>query len=191
MKVIAFNGSPRKNGNTAHLLQALGEGLGAEGVELERIDICKEALRGCTACGKCVENQDERCVLEGDPMNEWIQKMKGADGIVLASPTYFANVSAETKALIDRSGYVSRANGVLLKRKVGAAVVAVRRAGALPAFDAINHLFMINQMIIVGSTYWNLGLGRNPGDVSSDDEGISNMRNLAENMAWVMKKLRD
>ncbi len=190
MKVVAFNGSPRKDGNTAQLIGALGEGLRAEGVSLEKIDICEHRPRGCIACNKCKENRDERCVIEGDPLNEWLQEMKEADGVVLGSPTYFANVSAEMKALIDRAGYVSRANDVMLRRKVAAAVVAVRRAGALPAFDAMNHMFMINQMLIVGSSYWNLGLGGRPGDVAGDDEAMANMKNLAENMAWAIKKLR-
>lgn len=189
MNVIAFNGSPRPNGNTQRLIEVVFEELRGEGIETRRIDICKHRPRGCIACMKCRENKDERCVLTDDPMNEWIQLAKAADGIIIASPTYFANVTSETKALIDRMGFVARGNGCLFRRKVGAAVVAVRRAGALPTFDAINHMLHLNEMILLGSTYWNLGIGMAPGDVETDEEGIANMRHLGQNMAWAIQKL--
>jgi len=124
-----------------------------------------------------------------DVANECIEKMDGADGIIIGSPTYFAAISPEAKALIDRSGMVGRANGDMYKRKVGAGVVAVRRAGAIHVFDTINHFFTIGQMIIVGSSYWNVGVGRNIGDVDGDEEGIKTMRDLGINMAWLLKKL--
>ncbi|MFW5878566.1 MAG: flavodoxin family protein [Myxococcota bacterium] len=190
MKVVAFNGSPREEGNTVHLLSMLAAGLREQGVEMERVDICQGRPRGCIACGTCSKRKNRKCALEDDRLNDWLAKMWDADGVVLAAPTYFANVPAEMKALIDRSGYVARANGGLLRRKVGAAVVAMRRAGGVPAFDAMNHMFLINQMVVVGSTYWNLGLGRGPGEVEDDDEGAANMVDLAENMAWVMRRLR-
>jgi multimeric flavodoxin WrbA len=117
--------------------------------------------------------------------------MKGADAILLGSPTYFADVSSEMKALMDRCGMVSRANGDLFKRKLGAAVVAARRAGAIHVFDSINHFFLIGQMIVVGSNYWNIGMGREKEEVAKDEEGMQTMRVLGQNMAWLLKKMQD
>ena len=122
-------------------------------------------------------------------MNDCIAKAIEADGIILGSPTYFTDVTAEMKAFIDRLGYVSSANGGFLKRKAGAAVMAVRRAGSIHAFDSMNHLFLISGMIVVGATYWNLGMGRNYGEVLNDKEGMRNMQALGENMAWLLKKI--
>jgi len=189
MKVVAFNGSPRKGGNTEFLLSTVCGELNREGIETEIIQIGGKRLHGCTACMKCIENQDKRCVIENDPVNEWIEKMIEADAIIIGSPTYFADVSTEVKALIDRAGYVSLVNGSLLSRKPGAAVIAVRRAGAIHAFDTINHFFGINGMITVGSSYWNVGIGREPGEVEKDGEGIATMKNLGSNMAWLLKKI--
>jgi multimeric flavodoxin WrbA len=140
---------------------------------------------------KCFENKDQRCSVKDDITNDCIGKMLDADGIILGSPTYFANVSTEMKALIDRAGMVSRANGDMLARKVGAAVVAVRRAGAIHVFNSINHFFFIGQMIVPGSSYWNLGMGRQKGEVESDEEGIQTMKVLGINMAWLLKKLEE
>jgi multimeric flavodoxin WrbA len=136
-----------------------------------------------------LDNMDKRCVMNDDPLNEYIGKMIDADGIILGSPTYFTDVSAEMKALIDRTGYVAKANGGLFRRKVGAAVVAVRRAGSIHAFDTINHLFFISEMIVAGSSYWNVGIGREKGQVNSDEEGILTMKVLGKNMAWLLKKI--
>jgi len=190
MKVVAFNGSPRPAGNTSLLLNKVLEVLRAEGIETELIQVGGQALMGCHACYGCFETKNSECSITDDPMNGWIEKMSKADGILFGSPTYFSNVTSEMKALIDRAGMVARANGHLYSRKVGAAVVAVRRAGALPTFDAINHFFLISQMIVPGSIYWNLGIGRNPGEVESDEEGLRTMQTLGENMAWLMKKVR-
>jgi multimeric flavodoxin WrbA len=189
MKVIAINGSPRKEGNTAALLNKLTSKLEAEGIETEIINIGGKKVRGCTACMKCFENKNSQCVFDDDIINECIMKMKEADGIVIGSPTYFADVNTETKALIDRAGFVSLANDSFFSRKVGAAVVAVRRAGAVHAYDSINHLFGITNMFTVGSTYWNIGVGLNPGDVNDDAEGMQTMDNLASNMAWLLQKI--
>jgi multimeric flavodoxin WrbA len=189
MKVVAFNGSPRKEGNTARLLQEVLAALEREGIATELVQIAGKKIHGCTACMKCFENQDGRCVFDDDVINECIAKMAEADGIIIGSPTYFADVSTETKALIDRAGFVAIANGGMLARKVGAAVVAVRRAGAIHAYDTINHLFGISNMITVGSSYWNLGIGLDPGDVAADAEGLETMRTLAANMAWVLGKI--
>jgi len=153
------------------------------------VQLAGNTIRGCTACYKCVENQDRQCVIGNDIINDCIAKMIEADGIILASPTYFADVSAELKALIDRSGVVTRVNDNLLKRKAGAAIVAVRRGGAIHAYDSINHFFLISQMIVPGSSYWNIGFGCNIGDVQDDAEGIETMTDLGENMAWVLGKI--
>lgn len=190
MKVIAFNGSARKDGNTAILINYALSGLKKEGIETETFNLSGRTLRGCTACGKCFETRDKRCAVKEDVLNECLEKMIEADGILLGSPTYFADVSAEMKALIERAGFVAKANGDMLRRKVGAAVVAVRRAGSIHAFNTLNNFFLISQMIIPGSNYWNMGIGLDKGDVESDQEGIYTMRLLGENMAWLLKKLR-
>jgi multimeric flavodoxin WrbA len=189
MKVAAFNGSPRRDGNTARLLGYALEEIGVAGIETELVQVGGRPLRGCVACGKCSERQDGRCVNETDEMNGFIETMIDADGILLGSPTYFADVTSEMKALIDRAGYVSMANGGLLRRKVGAGVVVNRRAGAIHAFDTLNHLFLISEMVVVGSSYWNIGVGRTPGEVDADEEGIRTMRTLGRNMAWVLERL--
>lgn len=189
MKVIAFNGSARKDGNTSILLNMVFEELKAEGIETEIYTLAGKPIQGCIACFKCFEKKDKRCAVEKDIINECIQKMLEADGILLGSPTYFADVSAGMKALIERCGMVSRANGDMLKRKVGAGVVAVRRAGAMHVFSSLNSFFLINQMIIPGSSYWNLAIGRQPGEVNNDLEGVQTMKNLGKNMAWLLKKI--
>ena len=189
MKVVAFNGSARKGGNTSMLVNYVFEALQQEGITTELVELSGKHPHGCIACYKCFEAKDKRCAVERDCMNECIEKMVEADGIILASPTYFADVSSEMKALIDRAGMVSRANGDMLKRKVGAAVVARRRGGAIHAFDTMNHFYTIGQMIIVGSNYWNVGVGRDKGEVAADEEGVLTMRTLGQNMAWLLKKI--
>jgi multimeric flavodoxin WrbA len=189
MKVTAFNGSARKDGNTSVLIDHVFAELQKEGIETEKIWLGSGSLRGCIACMKCHENRDGQCAMKKDSLNTYIEKMIESDGIILGSPTYFGNVSPELKMLIDRAGMVSMANGYMLRRKVGAAVVAVRRGGALGVFDAINNFFFLNQIIVPGSSYWNFAFGMNKGDVEKDDEGIQTMKVLGENMAWLMKKL--
>ena len=189
MKAIAFNGSPRADGNTAFLLNKVLEPLRAAGVETEVYQLGGKNIHGCRACYGCRKLGNGRCAYDDDIVNECIGKMVAADAIILGSPTYFADLTPETKALIDRAGFVARMNGDLFKRKVGAAVVAVRRAGELHAFDSITHFFLISQMIVPGSSYWNVGFGRDRGDVEKDAEGLATMKTLGENMAWVMGKL--
>lgn len=189
MKVVAFNGSPRKEGNTAKLIGHVFSELEKEGIETEMVQLGGKSIHGCIACMKCFENKDKKCVIEKDIVNDCIAKMAEADGIILATPTYFADLTPEIKALIDRAGMVAIANDALLKRKVGAAVVAVRRAGAVHAFDSINHFYTISQMIIPGSSYWNMGIGFGEGDVENDEEGVNTMENLGQNMAWLLKKI--
>lgn len=189
MKVVAFNGSARKDGNTAYLVRRVLHVLEEEGIETEMVQLAGHIIRGCTACYSCFRNKNEHCIIDNDIVNECIDKMYHANGIILASPTYFADVSSELKALIDRAGFVGRANGDMFKRKVGAAVVAVRRAGAIHAFDTINHFFLISQMIVPGSIYWNIGIGREVGEVENDGEGIRTMEILGRNMAWLLRKI--
>ena len=189
MKVVAFNGSPRKKGNTAALIDVVLEELGGAGIGVEAVSLSKRKLRGCKACYKCFERRDRRCAVDKDGLNDCLGEMLEADGIIIGSPTYFANVSADVKALIDRAGLVAKANDEMFRRKVGAAVVAVRRAGSLPTFDAINHLFMISQMVVPGSNYWNMGIGMDKGDVAGDEEGLQTMKVLGQNMAWLMKAI--
>lgn len=185
MYALAINGSPRRGGNTEQLLQAVLTPLEAAGWQTELVKIGGRPMAGCKACMMCFERQDGRCSTDSDDFNAVFAKMLAADAIVLGSPTYFASVTAEMKALIDRSGYVALANDRAFKGKIGAAVVAVRRAGAVHVFDTINHLFQINRMIVPGSSYWNLGVGRDKGEVLGDAEGLRNMDHLGRTIAWL------
>lgn len=189
MKVVAFNGSPRANGNTMHSLKLVCEQLENAGIETEIVQLGGQKVFGCCACYKCREIKNGRCVRTDDDMNSFISKAVEADGILLGSPVYFSNVSTEMKAFIDRCGFVAKGNDSLLKGKVGAAVVAVRRAGATFTYSAINFFFGINEMIVPGSTYWNLTVALKPGDAANDAEGIATFENLGRNMASLMKKL--
>lgn len=190
MKVLAINGSARKDGNTAILIRTVFKELEAEGIETEMIQLAGKKVRGCVACYKCFENKDRQCAVKDD-ISAVIEKMDVADAIILASPTYFADVTSEMKALIDRAGFVARANENMFRRKVGAAIVAVRRAGAIHTFDTINHFFFIMEMVVPGSSYWNIGIGREAGAVESDEEGLKTMSTLGKNMAWLLHKLGD
>lgn len=189
MKVVAINGSARKGGNTYIMLRrVLGE-LEKEGIETELLEMSGTNIHGCLACWKCSSRKDGRCSQTGDAGNVFIEKMAAADGVLLGSPTYVTDVSPEMKALIDRACLVAGANGAMFQRKVGAGVVSVRRAGATHAFDTLNHFFLITQMIVPGSSYWNVAIGRDPGDVEKDEEGMRTMETLGRNMAWLLKKV--
>jgi len=189
MFALAINGSPRKGGNTELLLkEVLGE-LNAAGWESELIKVGGTSIRGCLACNKCFESQDNECIQKKDAFNEIFAKMLTADAIILGSPVYFAAVGADLKALIERAGYVAYANNHAFAGKIGAAVVAVRRGGATHVFDSINHMFQMSQMIIPGSTYWNMGFGLNKEEVKDDDEGMANMRHVGRSIAWLGKAI--
>ena len=190
MKAIAFNGSPRKGGNTEILLNKVLEPIRAAGIETEIVQIGGKPIRGCMACFKCRENKNQKCAIDTDMVNECIGKMIAADAIILGSPTYFAAMTSEMKALIDRSGFVAGGNGRLFARKIGAAVAVHRRGGATGVVDSMNHLFLISGMIIPGSTYWNFGVGREKGEVENDAEALANMKDLGETIAWLVKSLR-
>lgn len=186
MKVIAFNGSPRKDGNTTILINHVLRELEKEGVETELVQLSGKEIRGCIACYKCFENKDQHCAVKNDIANECIEKMIKAEGILLGSPVYFTDVTAEMKALIDRAGFVSMANGGMYKNKVGATVVAVRRSGAIHTLDTMNHFFLAGQMIIIGR---GIGVGRDKGEVDKDEEGMQAVKALGQSMAWLLKKL--
>ncbi|MFO7801402.1 MAG: flavodoxin family protein [Desulfovermiculus sp.] len=189
MYALALNGSPRTKGNTFTMLQEVLKPIEKAGWDTELVQVGGKEIRGCIACYKCFENQDKRCSVTTDAFNEIMDKMVRADALILGSPTYFADVSAELKAVLDRSGLVSQANGVLFRGKIGAAVAAVRRGGAIHTFDTINHMFLMSQMIVPGSTYWNIGMGFDQADVQGDDEGMANMRHLGSVIAWLGKAL--
>jgi len=186
MKVVAFNGSPRKDGNTTILINQVFRELEKEGIKTELVQLSDKEIHGCIACRKCFENKDRRCAVKTDAANECIEKMIEADGIILGSPVYFTDVTAEIKALIDRTGYVSMANGGMYKNKVGAIVVAVRRSGAVHTLDTMSHFFLAGQMIIIGRA---IGVGGAKGDVEKDREGIQGVETLGQRMAWLLKKL--
>jgi len=165
--------------------------LNAEGIETELVQVGGSDIHGCRACGSCRKTKNLRCIMDDDIINSCVKKMVEADGIIIGSPTYFSDVNTEAKALIDRAGYVLKSNGAPVKRKVGAAVVAVRRAGGIHSFDTINHFFTISEMITVGSSYWNVSIAQAEGDYEKDEEGIRTMKTLGENMAWLLKKLKE
>jgi multimeric flavodoxin WrbA len=190
MKVVAISSSPRRDGNTAILLSHVLAELDAAGVETELVQLAGKSLSGCTGCLKCATALDNHCHgVKDDGVNECIDKMLAADGILLGTPDFFGDANATMRALIERTGYATRKNGNPLARKVGAAVIAVRRGGAMHAFDSVNHFFQIAAMVVVGSSYWNFGIGGEAGAVSSDAEGLQTMHNLGINMAWVLGKL--
>ncbi|MDD5484311.1 MAG: flavodoxin family protein [Kiritimatiellae bacterium] len=189
MKAVAFNGSPRADGNTFLLLNCVLEEIKRSGIETELVQVGKCNVHGCRACYQCFKQADRRCACADDCVNEWIEKMLAADAILLGSPTYFADITSEMKALIDRAGMTARANGAMFSRKVGAAVVTVRRGGAIHAFDSLNHFFLISDMIVPGSSYWNLAFGREKGQAAKDEEGMRTMQTLGRNIAWLLKKI--
>ena len=190
LKVVAFSGSARPDGNTARLVKTIFAELEKEGVRTELVQLAGRPIHGCRACFKCFERKDGRCACTDDMVNDCIIKMREADGIILASPTYFADATPEIMALAGRAWMTALANDNMFRRKAGAAVVAVRRGGAIHAFDSLNHFFTISQMVVVGSNYWNMGIGREKGDVEKDQEGLDSMKVLGRNMAWLLQKLR-
>jgi multimeric flavodoxin WrbA len=189
MKAVAFNGSPRSDGNTALLLNKALQAVQAGGLETELVQVGGKPVRGCTACMACAKSKNKRCVIDDDIVNDCIAKMVDADAILIGSPSYFADMTAETKALIDRAGFVAVVNGRMLARKVATGVVAHRRGGATHVLDSINHMFLMNRMIVPGSTYWNFGVGMQPGDVADDAEALDNMRDLGGTIAWLVQAI--
>ena len=187
MKVIAINGSPHKEGNTFHALNMVGMELKAAGIEFEIIHIGHKEIHGCMACNNCSKNRDEKCSIKKDDLNDWIQKLKNADGILIGSPVYYAGIPGTMKCFLDRVFYVAGSNGNLFRHKVGAAVVAVRRSGGTATFDSLNHYLLYSEMILATSSYWNVIHGTSPGEVENDEEGVQIMHTLGKNMAWLLK----
>jgi multimeric flavodoxin WrbA len=190
IKVLAINGSARKGGNTSILLRYVLRELEMDGIETELIELAGMKIHACLSCRRCSARKDRRCSQIDDMGNELIDKMVEADGILFGSPTYVADMTPQIKALMDRACLVAKANDGMFRHKVGAAVVSVRRAGAIHTFDSLNHFFLINEMIIPGSSYWNIGIGRDIGDVELDEEGIATMKTLGKNMAWLLENLK-
>ena len=187
MKVLAINGSARKNGNTHILINRIFEKLSAIGIDTEAVQLADNMIQPCKACFSC--GGKGNCIYQKDHFAEIFDKMKQADGIILASPVYSANISANMQAFLERAAVVCDMNGSLLKHKIGVSVAAARRGGALNAIDAMNHFFLNHEMLVVGSTYWNMAYGQMPGDVLKDEEALANMDNLAENISWLLQKL--
>ncbi|OCL27541.1 FMN reductase [Orenia metallireducens] len=187
MKVVAFNGSPNQEGNTYHALKIVADELNKAEIETEIIQVGNKVIRGCIACNQCVKNQDEKCAIANDPVNEWIQKMKEADGIILGSPVHYSAIAGTMKSFLDRAFYVTSFNGMMLRHKVGAPVVAVRRSGGLPTFNQLNNYINYSEMVMPTSNYWNVIHGTRPGEALEDEEGVQIMRILGKNMAWLMK----
>lgn len=189
MKVIAFNGSPKEKGNTFTIINEVKKQLEKSDIEVEIVHVGNKPIRGCIACSTCVKTRNEQCIIKNDEVNEYIQKAKNADGIILGSPVYFSGVNGTMKSFLDRLFFVSSANGGLLRHKVGASVVAVRRSGGLTTFNELNHYILYSEMLIAGSNYWNVVHGRAPGEADSDEEGMQIMQVLGENMSWLMKSI--
>lgn len=187
MKVVAFNGSPKKEGNTYHAIRAVAEELEKQGIEVEIVHVGNKAIRGCMACNGCARNQNEECVMKNDEVNTWIQKMKEADGIILGSPTHYSAIAGTMKSFLDRAFYVASSNNGLFRHKVGVSVVADRRSGGIPVFDQLNNFLLYSEMIVPSSNYWNVAYGTKPGEVNEDAEGMQIMHVLGQNMAWLLK----
>lgn len=187
MKVVAFNGSPKRDGNTYKSIESVARELEKENIEVEIIHVGNKVIRGCLACGGCARNKNEKCVIENDQVNEWIGKMKEADGIILGSPVHYSAIAGTMKSFLDRAFYVASVNDGMFRHKVGASVVAVRRAGGIPTFDQLNNYINYSEMLMPTSNYWNVAYGRTPNEVVQDDEGMQIMRVLGKNMAWLMK----
>lgn len=188
MKVIAINGSPKAEGNTYHALKLVTDELETQGICTEIIHVGNKSIRGCVACGGCAKNKNERCVID-DEVNEIIQKMKVADGIIIGSPVYYASIAGTMKCFLDRAFYTASANGGLFRHKVGASVVAVRRSGEVATFDHLNHYFTIGEMFLASSNYWNVIHGRMPGEALQDEEGVQIMRVVGKNMAFLLNSI--
>lgn len=186
MKVIGINGSSRKNGNTAILIKTVFEQLEKVGIDTELVELADKEIVACMGCFAC--KGKAQCIIKNDFFNECFKKMVNADGIILGSPVYSADISSRMKAFLERAGVIVAANPGMLKHKVGASVVAVRRGGGMTAVDTLNHFLLNKEVFVVGSTYWNMVYGKNVGDVTEDEEGMENMKNLGENMAWLMNK---
>ena len=189
MKCVAINGSTRKQGNTALLIEMVFEVLRSQGIDCELLQIGNQTIQGCTGCGTCRKQKNNQCVITDDSVNDYVKRLADSDAILLGSPTYFADVTANMKALIERLGRVAAANDSLFSHKIGASIVAVKRAGGIHAFNTLNNFFLVSNMVVVGSCYWNVGFGGAIGEVQQDRTAQTTMETLGKNIAWLMKKL--
>ena len=187
-EIILFNGSPHQQGNTKIALDIVAAALKEHHIKTEIIQLGGTNIRPCKGCRACIKNKNKRCVITGDAVNAYIERMIDADGIVIGSPVYTSNVTAEVKAFIDRVNFVCKANDFLLKGKIGAPVIVATKSGATMAYAAIQLMFGISQMISVGSSYWNVAYGKMPGDILNDDEGIQSFKDLGHNMATLLNQ---
>ena len=190
MKVIAINGSPRANGNTYHAIKEVFKELEKENIETEVIHIGRDKISGCMGCGKCYKTKDDKCIIQDDNLNLWIEKLKEADGIIFGSPVFYAGINGTMKSFMDRLFYVAGANGIF-RHKVGAAVVAVRRSGGIPTFNQLNIFMTYSEMVLASSNYWNVIHGTMPKDAEQDAEGNQIMQVLGQNMAWLLKTIAE
>lgn len=191
MKVVAFNGSPHQKGNTFQAIKLVTDELEKEGIETEIVTVGNKKISGCLACNNCFKTRDEKCVIRDDSVNEWIQKIKYADGIILGSPVHYASMSGNMKSFLDRAFYVAGMNNSLYRHKVGASVVAVRRSGGLPTFNELNNFINYSEMMIPTSNYWNVIHGTKPGEILQDEEGVQIMRVLGKNMSYLLKLIEN
>ena len=189
-KAIAVCGSPRIDGNTQELLQFFCDRVKEQGLETELILLARNRVEPCVACQKCKQTKDGACAQKDDEFNAVFDKMKAADAIVVGSPVYFGCATAQITSLLQRAGYVAKANGGMLAGKVGGSIVVARRAGQNFTFGQLNYFFGISDMVVPGSTYWNIAFGRNKGEVMNDEEGVQTVAHFADNVAALVKKLR-
>ncbi len=189
VRVLAVNGSPREKGNTCLMLQRVCEQLSAAGMEIDWAYLHGAGMAPCAACMICSEIKDGRCHGEDDAANELIDRTRKADVILLGSPVYFGSVTGHIKAYMDRVGFVSKTGDNFLRRKIGAAVVPARRAGQLFTFAELNMWFLINGMIVPGSSYWNVGVGREEGEILKDGEALATLDELGKNIVWLAKRV--
>lgn len=187
MKVIAVNGSPNREGNTFHALNMIGNELKAQDIEFEILHIGNKMIHGCIACYNCAKNRNEKCNFKTDDLNQWVQQLKNADGILLGSPVYFSGIAGTMKSFLDRLFFIASVNGGLFRQKVGASVVSVRRTGGSSTLDTLNHYLAYSEMVVASSNYWNVIHGAAAGEVEKDEEGKQIMRILGKNMAWLLK----
>jgi len=187
MKVVAINGSPNEKGNTALALETIAEELAIHGIETNIICLGKKNLRACIGCRQCFKLKNGACVFDDDDANGIIAEMRDANGIIFASPTYFAGISGNMKGFLDRAFYVHSANDAMFRHKVGASVTAARRAGATGALDQLNKYLFYGEFLIASSNYWDMLYGRIPGEAAQDAEGLQTMRVLGKNIAWALK----
>ncbi len=187
MKVIAINGSPNSEGNTYHTLKIVTDQLEKSGIETEIVQVGNKLIRGCMHCNKCAKNQDQKCAMSNDVVNEYLEKMIEADGIILGSPVHFSGVGGTMKSFLDRAFYVAAVNPSLLQHKIGASVVSVRRSGGIPTMEQLNNFLNYSEMLIATSNYWTVAHGWRPGEINQDAEGVQIMEVLGKNMAYMLK----